>query len=46
VFRTGYLEASGDPSIPGRQGHGEVDQTAIETSLRGLQFFVRKDMKV
>src|SRR3954470_17474072 len=29
------------------QGDGEVDQTAIETSLRGrLQFIVRKDMKL
>lgn len=29
------------------QGHGEVDQTAIETGLRGrFQFFVRKDMKL
>jgi hypothetical protein len=45
--RIGYLEASGDPSTPGRQGHGEVDQTAIETGLRGrFQFFVRKDMKL
>src|SRR6185436_11401132 len=29
------------------QGDGEVDQTAIETSLRGrLQLIVRKDMKL
>ena len=29
------------------QGHGEVDQTAIETALEGrLQFFVRKDMSL
>ena len=29
------------------QGDGEVDQTAIETSLRGrLQFIVRKDLKL
>ena len=29
------------------QGDGEVDQTAIETSLRGrLQLFVRKDLKL
>jgi acetamidase/formamidase len=29
------------------QGNGEVDQTAIETSLNGtLQFIVRKDMKL
>jgi len=45
VFATGALFEVGDGH--GAQGDGEVDQTAIETSLRGrLQLTVRKDMKL
>ena len=43
--RAGALFEVGDGHVA--QGDGEVDQTAIETSLRGkLQFIVRKDMKL
>ncbi len=45
VFATGALFEIGDGH--GAQGDGEVDQTAIETSLRGrLQLTIRKDMKL
>src|SRR5580765_5763216 len=45
VFVAGALFEIGDGH--GAQGDGEVDQTAIETSLRGrLQLTVRKDMKL
>jgi len=45
VFARGALFEVGDGHVA--QGDGEVDQTAIETSLRGrLQFTVRKDMKL
>src|SRR5580765_6508713 len=45
VFAAGALFEIGDGH--GAQGDGEVDQTAIETSLRGrLQLTVRKDMKL
>jgi acetamidase/formamidase len=45
VFVPGALFAVGDGHAA--QGDGEVDQTAIETSLRGrLQLTVRKDMKL
>jgi len=45
VFVPGALFEIGDGH--GAQGDGEVDQTAIETSLRGrLQLTVRKDMKL
>jgi acetamidase/formamidase len=45
VFVTGALFEIGDGHAA--QGDGEVDQTAIETSLRGrLQLTVRKDMKL
>jgi acetamidase/formamidase len=45
VFATGALFEIGDGHVA--QGDGEVDQTAIETSLRGrLQLTVRKDMKL
>jgi acetamidase/formamidase len=45
VFAPGALFEIGDGH--GAQGDGEVDQTAIETSLRGrLQLTVRKDMKL
>ena len=45
VFAPGALFEVGDGH--GAQGDGEVDQTAIETSLRGrLQLIVRKDMKL
>jgi acetamidase/formamidase len=45
VFVTGALFEVGDGHAA--QGDGEVDQTAIETSLRGrLQLTVRKDMKL
>jgi len=45
VFVPGALFAIGDGHAA--QGDGEVDQTAIETSLRGrLQLTVRKDMKL
>jgi len=45
VFASGALFEVGDGH--GAQGDGEVDQTAIETSLRGrLQLTVRKDMKL
>ena len=45
VFATGALFEVGDGHVA--QGDGEVDQTAIETSLRGhLQLTVRKDMKL
>jgi acetamidase/formamidase len=45
VFAPGALFEIGDGH--GAQGDGEVDQTAIETSLRGkLQLTVRKGMKL
>jgi acetamidase/formamidase len=45
VFAPGALFEVGDGH--GAQGDGEVDQTAIETSLRGrLQLTVRKDIKL
>src|SRR5262245_6415730 len=45
VFVPGALFEIGDGH--GAQGDGEVDQTAIETSLRGrVQLTVRKDMNV
>jgi acetamidase/formamidase len=45
VFVAGALFEVGDGHAA--QGDGEVDQTAIETSLRGrLQLSVRKDMKL
>jgi len=45
VFASGALFEIGDGH--GAQGDGEVDQTAIETSLRGrVQLTVRKDMKL
>ncbi|HYM23201.1 MAG TPA: acetamidase/formamidase family protein [Vicinamibacterales bacterium] len=45
VFAKGALFEIGDGHVA--QGDGEVDQTAIETSLRGrLQLIVRKDMKL
>jgi acetamidase/formamidase len=45
VFVRGALFSVGDGHAT--QGDGEVDQTAIETSLRGrLQLTVRKDMKL
>ena len=45
VFVPGALFEIGDGH--GGQGDGEVDQTAIETSLRGrVQLTVRKDMKL
>jgi acetamidase/formamidase len=45
VFAKGALLEIGDGHAA--QGDGEVDQTAIETSLRGrLQLEVRKDMKL
>jgi acetamidase/formamidase len=45
VFVAGALFEIGDGHAA--QGDGEVDQTAIETSLRGrLQLTVRKDMKL
>jgi len=45
VFVRGALFQVGDGHAA--QGDGEVDQTAIETSLRGrLQLTVRKDMKL
>src|SRR5712664_795144 len=45
IFAPGALFEVGDGH--GAQGDGEVDQTAIETSLRGrLQLTVRKDMKL
>jgi acetamidase/formamidase len=45
VFAPGALFEIGDGH--GAQGDGEVDQTAIETSLRGrLQLTVRKDLKM
>jgi acetamidase/formamidase len=45
VFTAGALFEVGDGHAA--QGDGEVDQTAIETSLRGrLQLTVRKDMKL
>jgi acetamidase/formamidase len=45
VWMPGALFSVGDGH--GAQGDGEVDQTAIETSLRGrLQLTVRKDMKL
>jgi acetamidase/formamidase len=45
VFAPGALFEIGDGH--GAQGDGEVDQTAIETSLRGrLQLTVHKDMKL
>jgi acetamidase/formamidase len=45
VFARGALLEIGDGHVA--QGDGEVDQTAIETSLRGrLQLTVRKDMKL
>jgi len=45
IFARGALFEVGDGHVA--QGDGEVDQTAIETSLRGrLQLTVRKDMKL
>src|SRR5262245_7523651 len=45
VFVRGALFEIGDGHAA--QGDGEVDQTAIETSLRGrIQLTVRKDMKL
>ncbi len=45
VFTRGALFEVGDGHVA--QGDGEVDQTAIETSLRGrLELTVRKDMKL
>ena len=45
VHVAGALFEVGDGHVA--QGDGEVDQTAIETSLRGkLQLIVRKDMKL
>src|SRR5262249_56730709 len=45
IFAKGALFEIGDGHVA--QGDGEVDQTAIETSLRGrLQLSVRKDMKL
>jgi acetamidase/formamidase len=45
VFASGALFEIGDGHAA--QGDGEVDQTAIETSLRGrLQLTVRKDMRL
>ena len=45
VFVPGALFEIGDGH--GAQGDGEVDQTGVETSLRGrLQLTVRKDMKL
>jgi acetamidase/formamidase len=45
IFAKGALFEIGDGHAA--QGDGEVDQTAIETSLRGrLQLTVRKDMKL
>ncbi|HYX74455.1 MAG TPA: acetamidase/formamidase family protein [Steroidobacteraceae bacterium] len=45
VFARGALFEVGDGHVA--QGDGEVDQTAIETSLRGrLQLSVRKDLKL
>jgi acetamidase/formamidase len=45
VFAKGALFEIGDGHVA--QGDGEVDQTAIETSLRGrLQLTVRKEMKL
>jgi acetamidase/formamidase len=45
VFAAGALFEIGDGHAA--QGDGEVDQTAIETSLRGrLQLTVRKDMRL
>jgi acetamidase/formamidase len=45
IFAKGALFEIGDGHVA--QGDGEVDQTAIETSLRGrLQLTVRKDMKL
>lgn len=45
IFVRGALFEIGDGHVA--QGDGEVDQTAIETSLRGrLQLSVRKDMKL
>src|SRR6266567_2818823 len=45
VFVHGALFEIGDGHAA--QGHGEVDQTAIETSLRGrIQLTVRKNMKL
>jgi len=45
VFVAGALFEIGDGHAA--QGDGEVDQTAIETSLRGrIQLTVRKDMKL
>jgi acetamidase/formamidase len=45
IFTRGALFEIGDGHVA--QGDGEVDQTAIETSLRGrLRLTVRKDMKL
>src|SRR5215813_1054680 len=45
IFARGALFEIGDGHVA--QGDGEVDQTAIETSLRArLQLIVRKDMKL
>jgi acetamidase/formamidase len=44
VWNDGALFSTGDGH--GAQGHGEVDGTAIETSLTGtFEFHVRKDLK-
>jgi hypothetical protein len=44
VFNKGALFEAGDGHAA--QGHGEVDVTALETSLTGtFQFIVRKDLK-
>jgi acetamidase/formamidase len=45
IYAPGALFSVGDAHAA--QGHGEVDQTAIETGLRGkFQLIVRKDMKI
>jgi len=45
VYAAGALFSVGDAHAA--QGHGEVDLTAIETSLRGkFQFIVRNDLKL
>jgi acetamidase/formamidase len=45
IYAPGALFSVGDAHAA--QGQGEVDQTAIETGLRGkFQLIVRKDMKI
>jgi acetamidase/formamidase len=45
IYAPGALFSVGDAHAA--QGRGEVDQTAIETGLRGkFQLIVRKDMKI